>query len=149
MPRAEQTAHDRLTDLGPLHPYFPSITILVYGMQEQHREQQQQRQLEAPWSFFGASLRDMHQNLGASCIATLHNATIYKGKLYSVDPETKTLLLLMITKDPREDTSVDKAGTTMIAVRHHALRDFVFGTVLEMTAGALMTSLVARPCRSN
>lgn len=124
-------------------PPIPSLTRTVHGMQEQRKEQQQQkRQLEAPWTFFGASLRDIHQNLGTSCIATLNNATIYRGKLYSVDPETKTLLLLMIAEVPKEDTPANKPGIKMVAVRYHALKDFVFGTVLDMTRSAYVSMMV-------
>ncbi|KAF9357491.1 hypothetical protein BGX26_003622 [Mortierella sp. AD094] len=89
------------------------------------------------WLFFGYTLGDVYSQLGSVCRATLLNGMEYSGYLYSVDPETYTLLMLLRGKkessleqpqSQREsDTTVTggldtKALWTMVAVRQHALK---------------------------
>ncbi|KAG0003422.1 hypothetical protein BGZ80_007603 [Entomortierella chlamydospora] len=78
------------------------------------------------WLFFGYTLGDIHSQLGSVCRATLLNGMEYSGYLYSVDPETYTLLMLLRGKkgsshEQSQSQHESGASWTMVAVRQHAL----------------------------
>ncbi|KAG0295102.1 hypothetical protein BGZ98_001516 [Dissophora globulifera] len=79
------------------------------------------------WRFFGCTLQDVHCKLGSPCLATLLNGKVYSGYLYSVDPETHTVLILLRQNQERAESTgpPDVGGPwTMVAIRRHALRSW-------------------------
>ncbi|KAF9101651.1 hypothetical protein BGX27_011388 [Mortierella sp. AM989] len=120
------------------------------------------------WRFFGCTLRDIHNQLGSFCSATLLNGIEYSGYLYSIDPETYTLLMLQRKqKESSNEQSQDQnkngeagagstsgeASWTMIAVRQHALKAWTFSdstasdrlTLSEMDTIAHISQTLGNP----
>ncbi|KAG0344055.1 hypothetical protein BG004_004780 [Podila humilis] len=84
------------------------------------------------WRFFGNTLQGVYSHLGAHCHVSLTNGTAYQGYLYSVDPETSTLLLVVLDQEgsplagDRVEDSVQMPDSpvVVVAVRQHAIKDF-------------------------
>ncbi|CAO3564409.1 unnamed protein product [Mortierella alpina] len=74
------------------------------------------------WRFFGSTLRDIYTHLGSPCHATLLNNKTYSGYLYNVDPETETLLILLLQDPPasREQQQSTERDQTDPSLSHAA-----------------------------
>ncbi|KAG0035706.1 hypothetical protein BGZ82_005136 [Podila clonocystis] len=79
------------------------------------------------WQFFGNSLRDVYSHLGSICHVTLKSGKYYSGHLYNVDPETLTLLLLLLVQAPEDKegkVDLQQDCKTIVSIRQHAIKDF-------------------------
>ncbi|KAF9902624.1 hypothetical protein BX616_001870 [Lobosporangium transversale] len=90
------------------------------------------------WQLFRNTLREIYVQLGSFCNVTMLNEKMYSGYLYTVDPETRTVLILQQQRYhqersqerqpsiPSNERSVLGSVWTMVAVRMHAMKDLEF-----------------------
>ncbi|KAG0297957.1 hypothetical protein BGZ96_003936 [Linnemannia gamsii] len=76
------------------------------------------------WQFHGCTLREIYNSLGFLCQATLTNGKTFSGYIYSIDPETFTLLILQVPptqaqeqEQSSEQTSISKHGSSGVINR--------------------------------